>query len=301
MTFEAPTAKVSGAAPSVVSWSAIIAGALAAASLTLILSALGAGLGLISVSPWSNEGVGAGTLAVSAGVWLIVIQWLSTAFGGYLTGRLRTRWRGIRTDEGMFRDTAHGFLAWALATVVVAGLLSSAVSAVVSGGTSLASSAVQGTTQGATIAASKSDESTQSGSADVTGYFVDMLFRPATAEAGATPAPNSQAGDPRAEATRILARGAFTGEFPDNDKAFLATLVSQRTGMSTDEARRRVEDVLGRVDQAKEAAKKAADEARKTAATTSLMMALSLLIGAFIGGVAGAVGGRHRDDDEFLR
>jgi len=299
MTFEAPTAAIRGSISSAVSWSAIIAGALAAASLTLILSALGAGLGLISVSPWSNEGVGAGTLAVSAGVWLIVIQWLSTAFGGYLTGRLRTRWHGIPTYEGMFRDTAHGFLAWALATLVVAGLLSSAVSAVISGGASLASGAVQGTTQGATIA-SNSGENSQNGNADVTGYFVDMLFRPAATQAGAAPAPNGLAGDPRAEATRILARGAFTGEIPDNDKAFLATLVSQRTGMSPDEARRRVDDVLGRVDQAKQQAKKATDEARKTAATTSMMMALSLLIGAFIGGVAGAVGGRHRDDDEFL-
>jgi hypothetical protein len=300
MTFETSTVEARGAISSAVSWSAIIAGALAAASLTLILSALGAGLGLISVSPWSNEGIAAGTFAVSAGVWLIVIQWLSTAFGGYLTGRLRTRWLGIQTYEGMFRDTAHGFLAWALATVVVAGLLSSAVSAVVSGGASLASSAVQGTTQGA-IAASKSDENSQNGNVDATGYFVDMLFRPATIEAGnEAAATNRQAGDPRAEATRILARGAFTGEIPDNDKAFLATLVAQHTGMSADKAQRRVDDVLGRVDQAKETAKKAVDEARKTAATTSLMMALSLLIGAFIGGVAGAVGGRHRDDDEFV-
>lgn len=300
MTLEAPTLETHGVTSSAVSWSAIIAGALAAASLTLILSALGAGLGLISVSPWSSEGVGAGTLAISAGIWLIVIQWLSTALGGYLTGRLRTRWRGIQTYEGMFRDTAHGFLSWALATVVVAGLLSSAVSAVISGGASLASSAVQGTTQGAIIA-SASDDSGQSGGADVTGYFVDMLFRPSAAATGNTPATsNSQANDPRAEATRVLARGTFTGEIPDNDKTFLAMLVTQRTGISTDEARRRVDDVLGRVDQAKETAKKAADEARETAATTSMLIALSLLIGAFIGGVAGAVGGRHRDDDEFL-
>jgi hypothetical protein len=54
---------------------------------------------------------------------LIITQWLSAGLGGYLAGRLREKWVGVRTDEVLFRDTAHGLLAWALATIIVVALL----------------------------------------------------------------------------------------------------------------------------------------------------------------------------------
>src|SRR5262245_60502033 len=80
------------AAISARSWPAIIAGAFGAAAISLILVALGAGLGLASVSPWTNGGVSATTFTVMTGVWFVVIQWLASALGGYVTGRLRTKW-----------------------------------------------------------------------------------------------------------------------------------------------------------------------------------------------------------------
>src|SRR5499426_1364538 len=107
---------------SAVSWAAIIGGALAAAAVTLILMALGAGLGFASLSPWSYANPSATTVGVTAVIWLLVTQWLSSAFGGYLAGRLRKRWAGLHVDESTFRDTAHGVLAWALATLLVFGL-----------------------------------------------------------------------------------------------------------------------------------------------------------------------------------
>ena len=88
-----------------VSWAAVFAGALAAAALSLILLLLGSGLGLSMVSPWSGQGVSGTTFAVSTAVWLVVVQWLSAAFGGYLAGRLRTKWAGINTNGVFFRDT----------------------------------------------------------------------------------------------------------------------------------------------------------------------------------------------------
>jgi len=112
---------------SAVSWGPIVAGAFAASTLTLILMLLGSGLGLTMVSPWSNEGASVTIFAVSTAIWLVVIQWLSSAAGGYLTGRLRTKWVGIHTDETFFRDTAHGFMAWALATLLVVLVLGSAL------------------------------------------------------------------------------------------------------------------------------------------------------------------------------
>ena len=108
---------------SAVEWASIFGGALAAFGVTLILLTLGPGLGLTTVSPWSFTNPSPTTFGTVAAIWLVVTQWLSSAFGGYLTGRLRTKWVGIRTDEVLFRDTAHGLLAWALATLLIAALV----------------------------------------------------------------------------------------------------------------------------------------------------------------------------------
>jgi len=115
---------------SAVEWAAIVGGALGAVGISIILLSLGSGLGLSTVSPWSWSNPSPTTFGVVAAIWLIVTQWLASGVGGYLTGRLRTKWVGIRTDEVFFRDTAHGFLAWALATVLVATFLTLAASAV---------------------------------------------------------------------------------------------------------------------------------------------------------------------------
>jgi hypothetical protein len=105
------------AARSAVSWGAVFAGAAAAAALSLILLLLGTGLGLSSVSPWASEGIDASTFGVSSILWITFMQLAASAVGGYLAGRLRTKWAGVQTDEVYFRDTAHGLLAWAVATL----------------------------------------------------------------------------------------------------------------------------------------------------------------------------------------
>lgn len=115
---------------SAVEWAAIVGGALAAVGISIVLFTLGSGFGLSTVSPWSWSNPSPTTFGMVAGIWLIITQWLASALGGYLTGRLRTKWVGIRTDEVFFRDTAHGFLAWALATVLMATFFTLAASAV---------------------------------------------------------------------------------------------------------------------------------------------------------------------------
>jgi len=137
---------------SAISWAAVIGGAFAAAALTLILLALGSGFGLASVSPWPNSGASVTTFTVMTAIWLIIVQWVSSGLGGYLTGRLRTKWVGVHTHEVFFRDTAHGFLAWAVAVVIGAAVLASAVSSLLSGGAhvvgTIASGAAEGASQG---------------------------------------------------------------------------------------------------------------------------------------------------------
>src|SRR6202034_1274624 len=101
-----------------ISWAAVTAGAVVSCALTLVLLAFGIGLGLSVVSPWSGAGVTATTFKIGTGLYLIVIAMLSSSIGGYIAGRLRSQWVGVHADEVYFRDTAHGFVAWALASVV---------------------------------------------------------------------------------------------------------------------------------------------------------------------------------------
>jgi hypothetical protein len=278
---------------SAINWGPIVAGAFAAATLTFILMLFGSGIGLTMVSPWSGESAGLTTVAVSTAVWLVVVQWLSSAVGGYLTGRLRTKWVGIRTDETFFRDTAHGFLAWAVATLLVVFVLGSALSAAVGTGVQAASTVASGA---ATATAAASDNAETS---NATGYFVDSLFRPADPARLAAPGAEGNA-EATAQATRILVASAAAGQVPDEDKTYLAQLVAARTGLSEADAKARVDAVLAKADEARTKAKEAADAARKASATFALLGALSLVIGAFIASVAAALGGSQRDEDEAL-
>ena len=290
-----PAAEESSA--SAINWGPIVAGALAASTLTFILMLVGSGIGLTMVSPWSGESAGLTTVAVSTAVWLVVVQWLSSAAGGYLTGRLRTRWVGVHTDETYFRDTAHGFLAWALATLLVVFVLGSALTAVIGGGVQAASSVASGAATAASAgAASAGGSSTAS---DAAGYFVDSLFRPADPARLAAPGAEGNA-EAAAQASRILVEGAAAGQIPDEDKTYLAQLVAARTGLSEADAKARVDTVLAKAEDARTKAQQAADTARKASATFALVGALSLVIGAFIASVAAALGGMQRDEDEAV-
>ena len=117
-TIRSDTATVVESGQSATSWAAIIAGGVAAAALTLVLLAFGSGMGFSAVSPWSNAGVSASTFKLATGVYLIIVSMLSSTIGGYIAGRLRTKWVGLHSEEVLFRDTAHGFLAWAFAAIL---------------------------------------------------------------------------------------------------------------------------------------------------------------------------------------
>jgi hypothetical protein len=266
-------------AVSAASWPAIFAGAVAAIAASLVLVALGTGFGLASVSPWPHSGASATTFKVMTAIWLIVVQWLSAALGGYITGRLRTKWVNTHSDEVFFRDTAHGFVTWALATVVGAAVLASAVGAASEKGIEAATSVTSSAAKG--MAASLSDS--------VTSYDVDRLLR--SSDGGKS---GSEA-DQKAEVTRILTKDISTGELPAEDRDYLTKLVAARAGVSESDAQKRVDEVIAAEKQAELKVRQAADEARKATAATSIFMGLSMLIGAFIASAAAALGGRLRD------
>jgi hypothetical protein len=264
---------------SAASWGAIVAGAFVAASVSLFLLSLGTGLGFASVSPWPGHGVNAMTFALTTAIWLIVMQWVSAGLGGYIAGRLRTRWIGTHTHEVFFRDTAHGLVTWALATVVVASVLASSVSSLIGGGVHATS----------TAAASGVDIMPVSGASPAASYNIDKLFR----ASGDSSAGNS---DYRGEATHIVTNAVMSGSLLPADRTYLASLIAQKTGVSQEEAQKRVDDATASALDAQTKAKEAANAARKVAAEAAIFTALSMLIGAFIASVSAALGGRLRDE-----
>jgi hypothetical protein len=264
-----PSSTMSGqqeANSSGVSWSAVIAGAFVTASLVLILLALGAGLGLSTISPWANVGASASGIRRSAVLWLIVMEILSSAMGGYLAGRLRTKWTTVHSDEVYFRDTAHGFLAWSTALVLTAAFLASAAATMVGGSVS---------------SKGNTGEISNSGTGSST-YFVDRLFRNPVAKS------DSATSAQRSEVALIFANGLRKGSLSDEDQNYLEQMVTNQTGLSVQDSKRRVTDAFTNAQQAAEALQKAT-------AHTLLWMFLALLIGAFSASFAATIGGRQRD------
>jgi hypothetical protein len=299
----------SRSAVSAVSWGAIAAGAAAAASLSLILLILGVGLGLSSVSPWSSDGISATTLGVSTILWLTITQLLASAMGGYLAGRLRTKWIGLHRDEAYFRDTAHGFLAWAVSSLATAALLTSVIGSILSGGVQAGASvvgSVAGTTASAAGGAAASARMTPGGDVGPMAYFVDSLFRrdvsapaaPGTPGTGAESSDRNPGRD-AAEVSRIFMNVSRAEPLPPEDIRYVGQLVAQRTGLTQVEAERRVADVYAkaqtRLRNAEVAVREAADKARKASAYSALWLFVSLLGGAFTASLAATFGGRRRD------
>jgi hypothetical protein len=252
-----------------VSWAAVAAGAVVSCALTLVLLAFGVGLGLSVVSPWSGAGVTATTFKIGTGLYLIVIAMLSSSIGGYIAGRLRSRWVGVHSDEVYFRDTAHGFVAWAFASVIGAILLATPATSLIGGGVSAVG-------QGASAAAGRS------GPMD---SYVDTLLRsdsPSVQAQGAS-------GDSRAEMSRLFTSSFRNGgELKSNDRDYVSKVVAARTGLSQADADKRVTDVVTQV-------KADADAARKATAQLAFWLTASLLLGAFCASLAATEGGGLRD------
>jgi hypothetical protein len=251
-----------------VSWAAVIAGAVASLALTLVLLSFGAGMGFAVVSPWGHSGVSGTTFRIGTGLYFVVMAMISSAIGGYLAGRLRTNWIGVQTTEVFFRDTAHGFLAWAAASVLGAVLLASPASSLISGTLSGATRAIANTAQ----------------SSPMEGY-VDSLLRADNPSSQGQSNPS----DTRAEMVRLFATNFHNGsDLSTTDRNYVAKIVSARTGLSQADAEKRVNEVVTQV-------KTDMDGARKTAMQMAIWLTLSLFIGAFSAALAATEGGGLRD------
>jgi hypothetical protein len=288
-----------------VSWAAVIGGAFVTAAFALVLIILGVGFGLSWISPWSGAGASSKAIGAAAIVWLIATQAIASGLGGYLVGRLRRRWPTVHTHEVYFRDTAHGILVWAVAVVITAAFLGSAVSLIVGSRTKLAATtaavgAIAATPVGGeTVPGAAGNPRAeaapafgpQSALATAGGYLTDLLLRGDRNPADAGPA--------RLELGRILAEGLRKGTLPEADRTYAAQVIAARTGLSQADAEKRVDAVYAQgksiAAEAELAARRAADAARKNAAQASLWMFVALLTGAFCASLAATIGGRQRD------
>ena len=278
--------RVESANPAI-AWSAIFGGTVAALAASLVLFSLGSGFGLAWAGSSTSAGTSATALTIVAVVWLIVSQWIASGLGGYLTGRLRTKWVTAHTHEVFFRDTAHGFLTWAAGTViglVVLALVSFSLVGAAARSTTTIGSALAPYGDAALAAAPNS-------AGDGQDYEVERLFRNSQPGSGETiSAPI------RSEAMRIVARGLSHGNLAPADRSYLSGLVAARSGLSVPDAEKRVDDVIAKLMDAKAKAAETANAARAAAAKFNIFSAVSMLMGAFIACVAAALGGRQRDE-----
>lgn len=267
---------------SFVEWGAVWAGGALAAAISFVLLAFGTAIGLSFVSPWSDAWASTKVIASMAIFWTMAQQIGSAMVGGYVAGRMRSRWGEASDDEVEFRDGLHGGLVWAVGVIITGTLLLSAAGLIARGGAELA---------GRTAVLSTPLENS-----------VDTLLRPvgqpvkSTVAAGATNSPPTfvpSFGEIRAGVIRIVAKGLAHGSLDDQDRAYLAMTVSAQTGLAQTDAEKRVNDVFAEADTA---AKEAANKVRRASILTGFVSAASLLIALGAAWWAGQRGGHHRDN-----
>ena len=260
-----------------VSWTAILVGALVAAAMGLTLTAAGARFRLASISPWTHI-VANGDIR-----WMVAVQAFSAVVGGYVAGRLRTKWVTGHSDEVYLRDTAHGFAVWVVSVTLTAALLASASTSALDGAGHLA---VRAATVSARVRPTAIDSS------GLSSYYVDVLLR--------SPRPALDGNDTalRDELARILTNGAHDGALSSADQTYLTQIVATRTGLLKPEAAQRVSTVIaeaGAAARADESAHEAANAARRTAEHSAYWLFAGLVLGAFLSSLAATIGGRQRD------
>jgi len=259
-----------------VSWAAIAAGASVMMAMTLLLLALGVGLGMSVVSPWAVSSVAPTTFKVGTGIYFLVIAMIASGLGGHLTGRLRRRYSDIHDNEVYFRDTANGFVAWALATIVGAAFLASAANGIV----------------GSAVVASATNSDANNGPAAI---YVDRLLRPAANAGAPTSTSTRDEAQMRGDLNHLLTSALRDKrDLSAGDRTYVADTVARQTGMGAPDAQKRVDDVLAQ-------AKSDLDAARKATLQLALWLTASLFLGAFAASIAAAEGGAIRDRNWGVR
>lgn len=276
-------------------WGPIIGGAVGAASLSFLLLTFGGAVGLSLTSPWPDTGARLWVVGLAIAWWMVLVQIGSFAAGGYLAGRMRSRWSDSTLESG-FRDSTHGFMVWAVGV-----LFGAIVFAVV--GLSTAKTATQSASVVAAGATTGATSNPRLISATPSDYAVDLLLRPQPSQPGSAGADTKNAnGDveaARSEANRIFAGAIRNQAITERDRSYLGQFVVARTGMPEAEAQKRVDAAITEARDLELKARQQVDKARKATVVTAFIAAVSLLISLAAAIVAAGAGARHRDENRM--
>lgn len=295
-----------------VSWGAIIAGMVVAISVQMVLSLLGAGIGLSTIDPLRYSSPDASSFGIGAGVWWAVSSIISLFAGGWVAGHLAGS--AEKTDAML-----HGLVTWGLAAIVTAYLLASAVGAVVRGGANVIGTAATVTASGAAaVAAPAADaakrELQQSGISfdDIKNQAQKLLMQTgkpalqpealtekaetAGQQAANTTADGTSAAEFQSLIQRIVESNKDTVDAADRDA--VVNVVVARTGLSKPEAEARVDgwiktyqDARVKFQEQKAAAEAKAREVADATAKASSQAALAAVVALLLGALAAALGG----------
>lgn len=269
---------------SYVDWPAIIAGAVLASAISVVLLTFGSAIGLSFASPFDNTGWSAAGLAIALAIWLVWVQVSSFMAGGYIAGRMRRRIHNASEHESDVRDGIHGLLVWGAGVIIGTVIVSMSVGGVIGAGASVAGGAAKSAVGALGSAADNSNP---------LKYIVDTAFRSKNS-------PAADRGDARTEAISIVGRDLLKGDVPQDDRTYLAQVISQQTGISPDEAKTRVDAMVKQAQAAASEAKQVAQRAKRFTVIAAFIAAASLAVSAAGALWAAGMGGRHRDEETVI-
>jgi hypothetical protein len=255
------------AAPRRVSWGAIFAGAAAVIAVELLLNLFGAGVGAATINPQQGQLPGQG-LAVGAVIWFAVSFIISLFIGGWLVGRL--------AERPSKRDGAlHGFVTWAVASLVLVYMLSTAVGGLLGGAASVLGQTASLAGRGAQSAAPVVTK--------VIGQATGVTPEQVQADAG------DLARDPNFQA--FVSGVIRNGQVTEQDRQALARLLVQRRNMTMDEANATIDRWQGQIAQGVQQAKQTTAQAATAAASGVSKGAFGSFVLLLLGLIAAVAGG----------
>lgn len=259
-----------------VNWGAIIAGAVIALIIQFLLSLLGIGIGAATLDPASGDNPDAGTFSIVSAIWYALTGIIAAFAGGFIASRMSGR---TLASSGAL----HGLTSWAVTTLFLIYLLTTAVGTLVGGALNGLGAIAGGL--GNTVATAA--ETAAPALADATDPFAGIKEQISQATGGT---------DPQAlqNAAVSAVRAAVTGDEAQAEQAreTAAQALARSQNIPVEQARTQVEgyqqQYQATVQAAQEQATAAADAAASAASTGAIAAFFALLLGA----VAAWFGGR---------
>ena len=259
-----------------ISWGAVFAGVVIALGTTLLLNLLGLGIGISTVTPSNNDNPGAGTLSMAAGIWYVVASLIAAFAGGYSAARLSGR---ATSSTGGW----HGLTTFAVTTMIVLYLLTTAIGSLIGGAFSTVTGAIGSV--GSTAAAAGSNLSNITGINDPFGSIAEQFNL------------NGSNGAAAKDSIVSYVRGTLSGDQNQaaqaKDKAVQA--LAQAQNIPVADARAKIDQYMQQSQQtiadAKRKALDVADSTAKVVSRGSLLGFLALVLGAVAAWMGGRSGG----------